>query len=184
MKLIYPVCIIWLCLIVACAEQPTQEQANISADTAESNVAFISYSPKLQRIIKSEEGVIRGIDFGDALEEVITKEDTMPLEDSTNYVSFTVALDDKEDEITDVLYFFDKNKRINGFRVDVYLDDKRSVDSLYREFNQYFTHRYGSPVSKEAKNIAWNTANNIKIIMKDVGIKESPGLQIQINKAK
>lgn len=167
---------------MACSEQPPKEQTDTTVDTTESKMAFTDYSTKFQKILKSEDGSIRGVHFGDALEEVITKEDTIPLEDSTNYVSFTIALDDKEDEITDVLYYFDKNKKINGIRLDVYLDNKNAVDSLYREFNQYFSTKYGSPIIKEQKTIAWNGAGNTKIIMKDVGIKESPGLQIQIAK--
>ena len=180
MRLIYLLCILFCFLLVACSEQPPKEQTDTTVDTTESKMAFTDYSAKFQRIVKSEEGFIRGVQFGDELEEVITKEDTIPLEDSTNYVSFTIALDDKEDEITDVLYYFDKDKKINGIRLDVYLDNKSAVDSLYWEFNQYFSTRYGSPVIKEQKTIAWNGADNTKVVMKDVGIKESPGLQIQI----
>jgi hypothetical protein len=55
---------------------------------------------------------------------------------------------------------------------------------LYREFNIYFSDKYGSPVIKETKTIAWNGADNTNIVMKDVGIKESPGLQIQIARPK
>jgi hypothetical protein len=186
MKVLYPICLLLLYLFTACSEQTPEEQTEVavSADTTESKTAFASYSPKFRKIIKTEEGIIRGVDFGDALEDVITREDTIPLEDSTNFVSFTIALDDKEDEITDVLYYFDKKKQVSGFRLDVYLDDKAAVDSLYREFTTYFTERYGSPVIKEVKTTAWNGADNTKIVMKDVGIKESPGLQLQIARQK
>jgi len=184
MKTIYPVCLLLLYLSIACSEQTPEEQKEVAvlADTTENKTAFASYSSKFQKIVKTEEGVIRGVDFGDALEDVITKEDTIPLEDSTSFVSFTVALDNQEDEITDILYYFDDNKKINGFRLDVYLDNAQAVDSLYKEFNMYFTEKYGSPVIKEVKTIAWNAADNTKIVMKDVGIKESPGLQLQIAK--
>ncbi|MDO1444816.1 hypothetical protein Q0590_01070 [Rhodocytophaga aerolata] len=186
MKILFPICLLLVYLCIACSEQKPEEQTEvaISADTTENRTAFASYSSKFQKIIKSEEGIIRGVNFGDALEDVITREDTIPLEDSTNFVSFTVALDDQEDEITDVFYYFDKQKRISGFRLDVYLDDKAAVDSLYREFTTYFTEKYGSPVIKEIKTIAWNSADNTKIVMKDVGIKESPGLQLQIARPK
>jgi hypothetical protein len=186
MKIIYLFCLLLLYIAFACSEQKPDEQTEAAtfADTAESKTAFASYSSRLQKIIKTEEGIMRGINFGDALEDVITREDTVPLEDSTNFVSFTIALDEKEDEITDILYYFDKSKKINGFRLDVYLDNEQAVDSLYREFNSYFTDKYGSPVIKEVKTIAWNGADNTKIVMKDVGIKESPGLQVQIARPK
>jgi hypothetical protein len=185
MKINYLICLLLLYICLSCSEQSPQEQTEaVLVDTTESKMPFTSYSTKLQKIIKTEEGIIRGVDFGDSLEDVITREDTIPLEDSTNFITFTIALDDKEDEITDVLYYFDNKKKINGFRLDVYLDNSKAVDSLYREFHSYFTDKYGSPVIKEVKTIAWNGADNTKIVMKDVGIKESPGLQIQIARSR
>jgi hypothetical protein len=35
---------------------------------------------------------------------------------------------------------------------------------------------------QEKKALAWNGLDETKIVMKDVGIKEAPGLQIQIAK--
>jgi hypothetical protein len=167
MKIIYFICLFLLYISIACSEQTSEEQTEVvQVDTTESKTAFGSYSSKLQKIIKTEENIIRGVNFGDALEDVITREDTIPLEDSTTFITFTIALDDQEDEIADVRYYFDKKKKINAFRLDVYLDDPLSVDSLYREFNTYFSDKYGSPVIKETKTIAWNGADNTKIVMK------------------
>jgi hypothetical protein len=170
-------------LLFACTERPSQETNTDTLSTViPEKPAFDAYSSKFQKIIKTEDGILRGVNFGDNLEEVILKEDTIPLEDSTQYISFTVKLDEGEDEITDVLYFFDEHKKIKGFRLDIYLNNKKAVDSLSQEFTTYFTDRYGSPVMQENKAVAWNGLDETKIVMKDVGIKESPGLQIQIAK--
>ncbi|QHT67815.1 hypothetical protein GXP67_14800 [Rhodocytophaga rosea] len=176
-------CFFLVSLLIACTENPSQEGTSDTLSTVVSQkAAFEAYSPKFKKIIKTEDGILRGVNFGDNLEEVILKEDTIPLEDSTQYISFTVKLDEEEDEITDVLYFFDENKKIKGFRLDIYLNNKNAVDSLSQEFTTYFTDRYGSPVMQEQKAKAWNGLNQTKIVMKDVGIKEAPGLQIQIAK--
>jgi hypothetical protein len=170
-------------LLIACTEKPTQETTTTTPDTlAQQKAAFETYSDKFKKIIKTEDGILRGVNFGDNLEEVIVKEDTIPLEDSTQYISFTVKLDEEEDEITDVLYFFDKNRQIKGFRLDIYLNNTSAVDSLSQEFTTYFTDRYGKPVMQEQKAKAWNGLDQTKIVMKDVGIKEAPGLQIQIGR--
>lgn len=170
-------------LIIACAERPSKESVGTTDSLSkEQKTAFNAYSPKFRKIVKTEDGIIRGVNFGDNLDEVIIKEDTIPLEDSTQYISFTVKLDEEEDEITDVLYYFDKNRKIRGFRLDIYLNNANAVDSLSKEFKVYFTDRYGSPVMQEQKAMAWNGLDQTKIVMKDVGIKEAPGLQIQIAK--
>jgi hypothetical protein len=176
-------CLFLVTLLIACSERPSQETTTDTLSTVtQEKVAFEQFSPKFKKIIKTEEGILRGVNFGDNLEEVILKEDTIPLEDSTQYISFTVKLDEGEEEITDVLYFFDENKKIKGFRLDIYLNNKNAVDSLSKEFTTYFTDRYGNPVMQEQKAKAWNGLDQTKIVMKDVGIKESPGLQIQIAK--
>jgi hypothetical protein len=171
-------------LWTSCGERTKTEETQTTEQPAEVKpiVALGEYSSKFQRIVKTDEGIIRGINFGDALDEVIIKEDTIPLEDSTRYISFTVNLDEEEKEITDILYYFDKNRKISGFRLDIYLDNKRAVDSIAREFTTFFTDRYGNPSVQETKAIAWNGLDNTKVVMKDVGIKESPGLQIQIGR--
>lgn len=170
-------------LLIACTEKPSQETTSGTPDTlSQQKTAFEAYSSKFKKILKTEDGILRGVNFGDNLEEVIMKEDTIPLEDSTQYISFTVKLDEAEDEITDVLYFFDKNRQIKGFRLDIYLNNTSAVDSLSQEFTTYFTDRYGKPVMQEQKAKAWNGLDQTKIVMKDVGIKEAPGLQIQIGR--
>lgn len=172
-------------MCISCQENNKKEETQNMEEPVEAKpVATLNeYSSKFQKIVKSDEGIIRGVNFGDPLDEVIVKEDTIPLEDSTRYVSFTVKLDEEEEEITDILYYFDNNRKISGFRLDIYLNNKRAVDSISREFITFFTDRYGKPSVQEKKATAWTGLDNTKIVMKDVGIKESPGLQIQIARA-
>ncbi len=188
MKHIYSACF-FLCMIylaAACGDSKEKEKIDTTTQTApaaeETKEQLITrYSPKLQKIIKTDEGALRGIDFGDDLEKVFMQEDTIPLEDSARFVSFTVDLGNEE--ITDVLYYYDNNRKIRGFTLDMYLNDKSSVDSLSNDLAGYFTQKYGKPVIQEKKAIAWNGPHQVKIVMRDVGIKEAPGLQVQIAKS-
>jgi hypothetical protein len=156
MKSIHLLYIFLFSLLIACSERTSQETNTDTLSTAiPEKVAFDNYSSKFKKIIKTEEGILRGVNFGD-------------------------KLDEEEDEITDVLYFFDEKRQIKGFRLDIYLNNPSAVDSLSQEFTTYFTDRYGKPVMQEQKAVAWNGLDETKIVMKDVGIKEAPGLQIQI----
>lgn len=187
MRHIYSTCF-FLCmiyLVAACGDSTEKETTNTTPqiNTAEEKTkeqSIKNYSPKLQKIIKTDEGTLRGIDFGDDLEKVFMQEDTIPLEDSARFVSFTVDLGNEE--ITDVLYYYDDSRKIRGFTLDMYLNNKSSVDSLSGDLTRYFTQKYGKPVIQEKKAIAWNGPNQTKIVMRDVGIKEAPGLQVQIGK--
>lgn len=178
--------ICWMGLWVACGEAERAENTETPLETVteeERQYKPLSlYSEKFRKIVKTDEGVLRGIDFGDELEEVYEKEDTIPLEDSARYVSFTIALDEEEKELTDVIYYFDKEQKIKSFTLDIYLNNKSSVDSLAREFKNYYTERFGQPTIQEKKALAWNGEENMRVVMRDVGIKEAPGLQIQIAK--
>ncbi len=173
-------------ILMACGGDRTTEQTNTdttSGDTRQQEqlLTFDQYSPKFQEILKTYDGTVRGISLGDPLTEVRQKETAEPLEDSTKYVSYNVELGNNE--MTDILYYFDpKTKSIQNITLDIYLNDAPAVDSLMMEFTRYFTDKYGDPVIQEKKAVAWQDVQKNKIIMKDVGIKEAPGLRIQVAK--
>lgn len=174
-------------LLTACGGADTKEETKV--DTTASNgpqqeqlLAFDQYSPKFQQILKTYDGTVRGISLGDQVAEVKQKETAPLLEDSARHVGYNVELGNSE--MTDILYYYNpKTKVIDNITLDIYLNDAQSVDSLMTEFTRYFTDKYGDPVIKETKAIAWQDAQKNKIVVKDVGIKEAPGLRIQVAKS-
>ncbi len=141
--------------------------------------ALAQYSPKFQQIVRTPDGVVRGVSVGDGLDEVKQQERSAPSEDSTNCVVYNVKLGN--DEETDVFYYYSPdNNTVQNIKLDVYLNDAQSVDSLMQEFNRYFTDKYGQPVTREPKMLAWQDGPKTRIVLKDVGIPQAPGLQVQI----
>lgn len=168
-------------LLCSCDSTPTRTETNSAPDSTLVRPAPLTeYSAKFRQILKNEEGTVRGVQLGDQLDRVIVREDTVPTEDSTSYVSFTEELGNEE--FTDVLYYFDEDRQIRSITLDTYLLTQSAVDSLETEFSRYFTERYGKPVTREAKTIGWQGGDSIQVLMKDVGVKEAPGLQVQIQK--
>jgi hypothetical protein len=174
---------LWL-LCVACGPESGQERTTtVDSSQAETSLeppaALAQYSPKFQKIVRTPDGVVRGVSVGDKLDEVKEQERSAPSEDSTDYVMFNVELGN--DEMTDVFYYYSPgNNTVRNIKLDVYLNDAQSVDSLMQEFNRYFTDKYGQPVTREPKTLAWQDGQKTRVVLKDVGIPQAPGLQVQI----
>lgn len=176
-------------LLFACGEsnqQTTTEQTDAVTtppSVVESSSRLTKYSGRLQKIVKTDEGVLRGIKFGDSLEKVQTLEEAKPLEsDSVGNLGYNLELGNYED--ADIMYFVDKNNRVFGFTLDIYLNTKPAVDSLFGDFKNYFDERYGKSSFDKEKLVIWNLGDTAKITAKDVSIKQAPGMQIQIVRVK
>jgi hypothetical protein len=174
---------LWL-LCAACGSQSGQEQTTtVDSSQVETSLeppaALAQYSPKFQKIVRTPDGVVRGISVGDKLDEVKEQERSAPSEDSIGHVVYNIKLGN--DEETDVFYYYTPgNNTVRNIKLDVFLNDAQSVDSLMQEFNRYFTDKYGQPVTKEPKTLAWQDGQKTRIVLKDVGIPQAPGLQVQI----
>jgi hypothetical protein len=155
-------------------EQPALSQSRSPLST---------YSDTFRKIVKTNEGILRGIDFGDELDRVFIEEDTTPSEDSARFVTFTVQLDESEQQLADIQYYFDGSRKVNAFSMDVYLNKQAAVDSLAREFSRYYSERFGEPVNQSPKKTTWDGKNDLQVIMTDVGIPAAPGLRVQIEKS-
>jgi hypothetical protein len=176
---------LWVSMLWSCGETKNEtvtEQKDTVAQVAvkEPRQVLISgYGTRLQKIVKNEEGILRGIDFGATVDEVKAREGRQPLEDSTHHVGYRIDLGDYED--LDVRYHLNEKRRVWGFTLDIYLDEQTSVDSLFNDFKGYFNNRFGPNNFDNQRNmVAWNLADSLKVVVKDVGIKQAPGLQVQI----
>jgi hypothetical protein len=171
-------------LCAACGPESGQERTTtVDSSQVETSLeppaALAKYSPKFQQIVRTPDGMVRGVSVGDGLDQVKQQERNAPSEDSTDYVVYNVELGNNEE--TDVYYYYTPgNNTVRNIKLDVYLNDAQSVDSLMQEFNRYFTDKYGQPVTREPKTLAWQDGQKTRVVLKDVGIPQAPGLQVQI----
>ncbi|MBC7923591.1 MAG: hypothetical protein H7Z75_21150 [Ferruginibacter sp.] len=171
-------------LLSACGEtkQETAAEQNPPDAVAEPTAvpsALTQYGNRLRKIVKSDQGILRGIRFGDDVTRVKAVEAIEPLEDSANYLGYRVDLGNYED--LDLRYQLNDNRQVWGFTMDIYLDEQAAVDSLMADFKGYFTQRFGpSSFENQHSMAAWNVADSLKVVVKDVGVKQAPGLQVQI----
>jgi hypothetical protein len=178
---------LWAAMLWSCGETKNetineqQDKDTVAAIEVKepSQVLINNYGTRLQKIVKTDEGILRGVNFGDPVDAVKAREGDKPLEDSTNHIGYRIDLGNYED--LDIRYHLNGQRQVWGFTLDIYLDEQASVDSLFNDFKGYFSDRFGPNNFDNQRNmVAWNLADSLKVVVKDVGIKQAPGLQVQM----
>lgn len=166
-------------MLIGCDSKTQQrvEQTTTDVPTAKKLVDAVpasNQSELLKTIIGTPgQGLFRGINFGDNISKVRSLENFEMFEDTPTYVGFTHETDNLES--VDVLYYFDKNKRINGLSVDVFLNSEKSVKELTYQFETYLSGKFGAS-TKSKNTYDWKTPKAMVRLQnvsqnKDFGIK-------------
>jgi hypothetical protein len=124
-----------------------------------------SYTIGFQNIVKSSNGVFRGVSFGMSIPEVKKVEEKTQLqEEQNNQLDYMV--DFAELEEAEVNYFFNEYNRVNSIEVNIYPKSKGSQDTIFSEFERYFQNRYGKATKNEELVKNWEyKGDNIFILM-------------------
>ncbi|MDQ3110573.1 MAG: hypothetical protein M3R17_11820 [Bacteroidota bacterium] len=140
--------IICCSFIAACSSEPEPKKDIVS-----------QFSGVLPGIMQNDEGLFHGISLGMTLEEVqknIPPSDSMSKLEENKYLFEGKLSPNKE-------YSYEcdfDSKGLNDITLDIYLKDEKNGDSLYTDFSNYFSKRYGMPVVEEG--IATWTVNEGK----------------------
>lgn len=131
------------------------ESGNTSK-TSENQGSLQNHSKEIQTIIKSEKGVIRGLDFGMPLSKIKSTE-TSEFEEGKDYIIYKVPINDKE--TVDVIYYLDEAQKIKGFgiafMVNAALISTDVEATLIDDFQNYFNERYGNFKTNEKNDDVW-----------------------------
>lgn len=129
----------------------------------------------------SDEGIIRGIAFGDPVSKVRALEsradETFEMfEDSLRHVGYTFETDQLE--TIDVLYYFTPTGRmVNKITVDVYLNSEKATQQLWQATKKRFTAQHGAPLENKPRRITWKKAP-VEITMNEVSEGKDYGLKM------
>ncbi len=161
-------------------QQQTDQKAPIdSVATRPEDVIVVSNQSEFLRTIvgNTTNHFYRGVDLGDALNTIKTAETFEIFEDSTGHVSYTHETENFES--VDVQYNLDKNKTVHDIKTDIYLNTKNSANSLWDQFDNYFSGRY--VVTKTiGKTKIWKVKDGVFIKLMDVSEGKDFGLQIKM----
>jgi hypothetical protein len=142
---------------------------------------LLKYSPKLQVIFETDEGVLRKLNFNGDVRNIQKPAEAKILPDEDTKTGYSINLNMYE--IADLVFLYDENQKIKGFHIETYLNSQNSADSLKKEFLAYFSEKYRTKsLNTSRKHELLN--DSLQIIVEDVSTTKSPGLQVSINKIK
>jgi hypothetical protein len=140
--------IICCSFIAACSSEPEVKKDIVS-----------QFSGVLPSIMQNDEGLFHGITLGMTLEEV--QKHAQPSDSMSKLEENKYLFEGKLSQSKEYAYECDfDSKGLNDITLDIYLKDEQNADSLFTDFSNYFSKRYGMPVL--AEGIATWTADEGK----------------------
>ncbi|WP_128545754.1 hypothetical protein [Larkinella soli] len=133
-------------------------------------------SDRLKTLLKSDEGLFRGVNLGDEISAVKEKETAEAFESDNDHLGYTIEY--RNLESADIQYFQDKDRRVSRIEVDLYLNNRQSVDSFRKELGAYFDQKFGQGTPQ-----GWTAGNNARITLTDVSKGKDFGLKLRFNLA-
>lgn len=167
-------------LFIDCSNPQKTETVEVLAHPSTNNSSTSNVQKLLRAIIGTGEGLIRGVQFGDAIGDVKKKEKAELFEEEESHVGY--SFDTENLETVDILYEKDKQSRVSGIELDIYMNTDASNDSLKNELTKQFTSLYGQPLDN-AEIPTWEIKPKGKVSMKVVKNKLDRGLEIKFTQS-
>lgn len=134
---------------------------------------------RVQTLIGSDSGVVRGIYLGDNIEKVLETEQAWLSEDSLQYKTFTIELNARRGEMIDIQYYTDSISRqtVSAIIIDVYEQD---AEQWFEQMYSYYLARYGKPSVEIRGELArWYSPASYEVSLEKKTIRQAPGIRIR-----
>ena len=165
-------------ILASCGDkkQESQTETTAPADSSIQKVSIENYSMIFKQILKSDAGMARGVSIGDkiqTLQETILPSETQP----NNGKSFTVYFDGSDLNFADILYVKNTENKVEAIAIDIFIENKVEVDSLMKEFVDFFDKKYGTGKGI-SKMMTWRMPDGNNLMVQDVSTEKDPGLKV------
>jgi hypothetical protein len=169
--------------LVSCnLNDETSNQRSEATDSivAPQEVPINNYSIHFKNIIKSQAGTFRGVNLGTPISEVKKLEDTAQIVEETNdHIDYMLTLPHLEN--ADLRYDL-KDAKVSEIELNIYPKDENSQDSLFTEFDSYFTQKFGNAVTSDTASKSWeNKQMDLLIKMEKKGNQKVHDIHIQFS---
>jgi hypothetical protein len=152
------------------ANQPINERNEVEMINIKSDV--------VQAILLDGNNKERLNNLGLDIQKISASEELTVEETSNNYISFSQYFNDSETEFVDIQYFH-ANSVVTGINFEIFLDEANSVERLFADLEVYFNIKFNKKGVKSNNQVAWQTADNTIVTLKDVSLKLAPGLELR-----
>jgi hypothetical protein len=170
----------------ACKNEGEQEQEQVNSDSsaADKESRLKAYSNRFRNLVKTDEGVFRGIEFGMSREEVKSMEDSLKSPDQSENDTLDYIINYNFPETAEVIYYTGKDEKVSRIQVDIYPESIDSQLELFKEFEKYYRSKYGNPLLSEDKNeLQWKvTDQGLQIRLRKQGNEKVHDLQIDFTR--
>ncbi len=165
-------------LLIACNNPKDTKKVEVISPPSPPTITSSNVQKLLRAIMGTGEGLLRGVKFGDAISDVKKKETIELFEDEDTHIGY--SFDTENLETVDILYEKDKQNRVSGIGLDIYLNTDASNDSLKNELSNQFTIRYGKPLP-DADLPTWKIKPNGQVSIKVVKNRLDRGLEVRFS---
>lgn len=105
----------------------------------------VKYSDSFKKIITSEQGIFRGVDFDTPINNVKKIEAIKPELDDVLGLKYQIALNEGE---TLFLEYDKQEDKVKNIRSKIVLRNSQNAEKLYNELTQYYSQKHGKPKGK------------------------------------
>ena len=118
-----------------------------------------NHSVEIQKVIKNENGVIRGYDFGTTKQKIRDTEDAKLLGEGKDFLIYELVINDKEK--AEIIYYLDEEQKVKGFGIEFLISPSAMAENLEAtlvdDFQKYFTERYGAFKVNDKNDEVWTS---------------------------
>jgi hypothetical protein len=134
--------------------------------------------------VAEHNGHFRGMSIGMPMDSVLTRDNDYLFRKTPRELNYSIPFSPVDSTYFDVAYVFE-HKKLYEIHVDVFLADQRDIDSLFVDFTQLLTRRYGQ--GSEKTNYAFwiqeENGSEIEITLRNVSAEfKRPLLSLTIIK--
>jgi hypothetical protein len=167
-------------LIIECSNPKKIEIVEVLNPPSSKNVTTSNIQKLILTIMGTGEGLLRGIQFGDSINDVKNKEKAELFEEEESHIGYSFDTDNLE--TVDILYEKDKQNRVSGIELDIYMNTDAANDSLKNEFTKQFTSLYGQRLAN-IEIPTWEIKSKGKVSIKVVKNKLDRGLEVKFTQS-
>jgi len=166
--------------------KPTETKSDNSSapstTTTTNDSGLKKHGVEIQKIIKSENGIIRGYEFGTPLKKIKETEDAQYNADGRDFIIYNVNINDKEK--AEIIYYLDENDNVKGFGIAFLVNAQVMAENveatLIDDFQNYFNERYGKFKANEKGDEIWTSKDGSYTVEMGDSSEDSSMVEIEI----
>ncbi len=181
-RLYFIICLLFVALVTSCTTGTDELSPNNNSNNTDGlfHESLQDYSPFFKAIIRSDSGIIRGVNWGMSADEIRGLENAELDETGDDHVFYTLDFDITEN--IDLQYYFTKNK-LSEVKITAYTSDVQAREDLFNEFIRYYDDELGKHTS-DTSGAYWNNLQRIDLSILKVGTPKFPNLEISFKNHK